>query len=331
MRKIRFALVSTLGVAIAISLLSTKSFADQTAFCSAYARSSVLSHIDNIKSQCGFKGEKWSPGLRKHQSWCLNSTKSKAKQHLKRHQIDLQNCGRSMQRNLTWDELSFSVQNKLFAELILAVTMDDIESLKLFEKQGIDLTFEWRLIDGGLLYWAISNQAAKVIHYLLEEKSANPNSTSNGGPNPLVKLINRSGPVNYRLLDYLLRKGAKPNHGGEDYSDDSFPLTTAASNNDLQSVRILLKHNANPNLYESVPPLMMAISHNNFRMVDLLLKFGANPNLGVNGLKCLGTMKEQKSGEFFAMDSALTLGNKSIINALKQSNAKTTKYCLSAS
>ena len=133
----------------------------------------------------------------------------------------------------------------------------------------VDLDFEWRLIDGGLLFWAISKQATQVARYLIELKSANPNLTSNGGPNPLVKLLNSASGVNYRLLDYLLQKGLRPNHGGEDFSDESYPITSAAMNNDLQSVQILLRHNANPNLYESVPPLMIAIYHNNSRMVDI--------------------------------------------------------------
>lgn len=305
--------------------------AKQKAFCSSYAKSSVLSHIYNVKSNCGFKGDLWSPGLKQHQMWCLAGNEPDAKKNTLIQNKLLESCGRSLNRKLDWDEMDFSIQNQLFGALVLAVEMDDVDSPKVFETEGVDLNFEWRLIDGGLLYWAISNQASRVTHYLIEEKSANPNLTSNGCPNPLVKLLNHTPNVNYRLLDYLLRKGVRPSHGGEDYSDDSFPLTTAANNNDLQSVRLLLEYQADPNLYESVPPLIMAIDNNNSRMVDLLLKHGANINRDLNGLSCQLIKKTGAYGDLLAMDSTKLINNSRIIAALTRLGAKTTKHCLKGS
>ncbi|MGB1311517.1 MAG: ankyrin repeat domain-containing protein [Leucothrix sp.] len=329
MRKTSFAFQCVMGMGLVGLLLSSiATYANEKAICSAYARNSVLAHIENIKSECGFKGALWSPGLHQHQTWCLQKNIVSAKQNSVDRQAQLDRCGRVMQRELTWDELDFRVQNDLFGELIMAVAMDDIDSLKLFESQGVDLTFEWRLIDGGLLYWAISNQATQVVRYLIEQKSANPNLTVNGGPNPLVKLLNHAPDANYRLLAYLLQQGARPNHGGEDYSDASFPLTTASANNDLEAVRLLLKFQANPNLYESIPPLMMAIYQKNSRMVDLLLKSGANPNRGLNRLSCQEIRKQRPTGELLAMDAAISAGNSRIIDALSQRGAKTTAQCL---
>ena len=316
-------------VIVYLLVLSQGGIANEVAFCSDYARSSVLAHIQNIKSECGFATTLWNPGLRQHQKWCLRGNTNKAQQRQAARAELLEQCGRAMQRSLSWQELDFSVQNKLFGELIVAVSMDDVDSLKLFEAQGVDLNFEWHLIEGGILYWAIANQASQVTHYLIEQKSANPNATRNGGPNPLVTLLNHPSNVNYRLLDYLLRKGARPNHGGEDYSDDSFPLTTAAVNNDLESVRLLLKYNADPNLYESVPALMVAVYNNNSRMVDLLLNAGANPNRGLNGLDCSSIRSSQTRGNLLAMDSAMISGNIRITNSLSKSGAKTTLQCLS--
>lgn len=327
MRRSRFVVLKVLGFWLIFLLSSTSLQAKQKAFCSAYAQSSVLAHIQNIKSECGFKGQLWSPGLRKHQTWCLDGNESTAKKNMLLHKQKLAKCGRTMQRELEWEEIDFIVQNELFGELIMAIAMDDIDSLKLFESEGIDLGFEWHLIDGGLLYWAISNQAPQVSRYLIENKSANPNLTSNGGPNPLVKLLSNSPEVNYRLLDYLLRKGAKPNHSGEGFSDDSLPLRVAAGNNDLIGVKILLKYRADPNLYVSIPPLMVAIYRNNSRMVDLLLNAGANPNRGLEGLSCSDIKKYKSTGELLAMDAALAGGNTRIIKVLSSARAKTTKQC----
>ena len=329
MRKTNFAFINALGLGVLLLLFMSNSLqaGQQKAFCSAYAQSSVLAHIKNIKSECGFRGKLWSPKLRHHQKWCLEKNELIAKQNIRLRERQLERCGRTMQRSFEWDKLSFTVQNKLFGELILAIAMDDIDSLKLFESEGVDLGFEWHLIDGGLLYWAINNQASQVSRYLIESKSADPNLTSNGGPNPLVKLLNNTPDVNYRLLDYLLKAGAKPNHGGEDFSDVSLPIRVAAGNNDLQAVQILLKHRANPNLYESIPPLIVAIYLNNSRMVDLLLNSGAKPNLGLEGLSCKDISRQKAAGELMPMDAALAGANSRIINALLRSNAKTTKQC----
>ena len=331
MSEARYTFIYKLCLSLTLTFVNVNGQADQTAFCSSYAKSSVLSHINNVKSACGFKGQLWDPSLKQHQTWCLNNNLSTAKQNLLDRIRLLEVCGRSMQRELEWVETDFFIQNELFGELINAVAMDDVDSLKLFEEQGVDLHFEWHLIDGGILYWAISKQASKVVHYLIEDKRANPNLTSNGGPNPLVKLLNNAPRVNYRLLDYLLRKGASPNHGGEDFSDESFPLTTAAAHNDLESVRLLLKYQANSNLYESVPPLMMAIYNNNSRMVDLLLTAGAKPNHGLNGLSCKKIYKTRSYGDLLALDAAKKIENSRIIVALLRLGAKTTEECLSGS
>ena len=331
MKKINSCTIKNLCIGLFFLIAIDAAWADKVSKCSKYAQNSVLSHIANIKSECGFKGVLWNPGLRKHQKWCLDNSEFSRKKKVALRQQQLEQCGKTMQRDSPWAEIDFSIQNDLFGELITAIAMDDIDSLRLFEAQGVDLNFEWHIVDGGLLFWAISKQASLVSRYLIEEKAANPNLTANGGPNPLVKLLNNAPEVNYRLLDYLLRKGLRPNHGGEEFSDESFPITTAAMNNDLQSVRILLEYKANPNLYESVPPLMVAIYHNNSRMVDLLLKHGANQNRGLDGHNCKEIHKDRSTGDLLPMDAALKSGNTRIIKALSKVSAKTTAQCLSGS
>jgi len=333
MQKSSFAFIATLGLGITFLLYSVSLQANPLSVCSAYAQDSVLAQIKNTKSECGLTGELWSPSFRQHKTWCLSQSnrKSVVRQRSLQKTQQLERCGRTMQRQLPWAQLTFRVQNKLFGELISTIPMDDLETLVLFEKEGVNLNFEWRLIDGGLLYWAISNQAYRVSNYLIENWAANPNLTANGGPNPLVKLLNNAPDVNYFFLEYLLKNGARPNHGGEDYSDESFPLLAAVANNDLKSAQILLKYNANPNLYESVPPLMIAVYRNNSQMVDLLLNSGANPNVGLEGLNCQDIQKRQAQGELLALDSALTAKNSFVINALISRGAKTTQQCLSRS
>ena len=80
-----YTLLKKLSLIFTLTVVSVNGQADQTAFCSNYAKSSVLSHINNVKSECGFKGQLWNPGLKQHQTWCLDGNASTAKQNLLDH------------------------------------------------------------------------------------------------------------------------------------------------------------------------------------------------------------------------------------------------------
>jgi len=303
--------------------------AENSHFCSDYARQSVLQHIHNLKGSCHLNGDHWSPLLRKQQNWCLEHDTSLVTHTLQTRTQQLKQCGhRSMQRALDWKELPYRTKNNLMAAVIHATQVDDIASVRLFEAQGVDLDFEWQMTQGGLLYWAISHQAPQVCHYLIEEKQADPTLSRNGGPNPLVNLLNNTPNVNYRLLRYLLQKGAMPNHGGEDFSEVSLPLPVATANNDLQAVSILLEHQADPNLFEVIPPLMIAIDQNNARLVDVLLTAGADPNMGFSHLNCKKIHHEQLEGEYLPLDRARQNNNPRIIKLLNEAGAVSSEQCV---
>ena len=300
--------------------------------CDEYASKSVLQQITSIESGCDLIGEHWSPLFNKHQRWCLQQSVALPSQSMKHRHQQLAQCGRLQSKgSRRWSDLPYGTKNQLAAALVQAIKHDDLISLQLFESQGFDLGFEWDMTQGGLLYWAISNQASQVVHYLIDTKQANPNLSRNGGPNPLVNLLNHISMVNYRLLEYLLQNGAMPNHGGEDFSETALPLPVATANNDLQAVKILLRYKADPNLFELIPPLMMAIDQNNSAIVDTLLDAGANPNVGMSHMSCKQVASHEIPGEYLPLDAAQKHGNKDIIASIVKAGGKSSTQCRSGS
>ena len=305
--------------------------ATDTISCSDYANKSVLQHVANIKSGCHLVGKHWSPLFKQQQEWCLQQPETEPAKALEHRQQQLVQCGRLESRAAQdWQSLPYRTKNQMAAALIQAIQQDDLASLLLFERQGFDLGFEWQMTQGGLLYWAISSQAAQVTHYLIERRQANPNLSRNGGPNPLVNLLNHVTKVDYRLLSYLLQNGAMPNHGGEDFSEAALPLPVATANNDLQAVKILLRYKANPNLFELMPPLMMAIDQGNVGTLKALLKAGANPNIGMSHLSCQQVGRDNIPGEYLPLDAAINHGNKRIISLIVEAGGKSSSQCRSA-
>lgn len=306
----------------------TPANASNAVFCNDFATKSVVQYVANIKGSCGLTGIHWSPLTTHHRDWCASSLSHHVHQVLQQRNQQLMKCGRLERRlSLSWSDLPYHTKNQLTTELIQAIRHDDIASVMTFEREGVDLNFEWQMTRGGLLYWAISSQATQVVRYLIDLKQANPNLSRNGGPNPIVNLLNHVPNVDYSLLRYLLQHGAKPNHGGEDFSENTIPLLVATANNDPQSVAILLEYKANPNLFAYIPPLMMAVDQGNAYIVDLLLKAGASPNVGLNHLSCQRVYREQVSGNYLPVDAAIDKQYPQIISLIRSAGGRSSEQC----
>ena len=313
----------TLMVSVLSATLATATPAPN---CSYYARHSVAMHIKNVKAHCGLSGSEWSPHHAIHRRWCLKADNYTVDATTVSRQQQLKACRRKLLMSQTWEEMDYRTRNKLTAALLETVKQDDIEALRVFESYGVDLRFEWKMTQGSLLYWAINSQSPRVIYYLIRRIGLDPNLTTNGGPNPLVNLLNAKK-VNHRLLSYLLSNGLHPNHGGEDFSDGSLPLPVAVKRNDFQAVAILLKAGANPNLFDASSPLLTAIENGNDRIVNKLLQASANVNVGTNHLSCISIKKQALTGDLMPMDKAIKQGNPRMISMLKNKGALTASQC----
>ena len=291
-------------------------------YCSGYAKTAVIQHINNLKHNCGFKGLRWSPLYHGQRKWCLTVRQSIAENEKKiRNKRLKQDCKIEPLGNLAWTKVEHVQKNKVIASAIDAAKKDDVMSLKIFRSQKVSLAHEWQGNYGSILYHAISDQKFQAVRYLI--KFDTPNRTSNGGPNPLTNILN-SSKVNYSLLEFLLRKGAHPNWSGELADDSTAPLYLAISKNDLRAVRILLKNSANPNYLVNQPPLILAIKKGNIAAVKLLLKYGANVNLAEYNILCKNV---KQSNIQMPLDFAQQGGNHQIIQLLMKKGAKTGDSC----
>lgn len=89
----------------------------------------------------------------------------------------------------------------------------------------------------------------------------------------------------FEMIEYLLKHGADVN-AREHYFDGDSPLMLAVGKNNLDLVKLLVEHGANPNIKyidevgdtEGYTPFLLAIQNNNFDMVKLLVEHGANVN-----------------------------------------------------
>ena len=74
---------------------------------------------------------------------------------------------------------------------------------------------------------------------------------------------------NLALAEYLLKRGSTPN----------YCLWAAAFNNDLEAVRLLVRHGAKVNdSFENETPFLSAIKTSHFRSAEELLKLGSDVN-----------------------------------------------------
>lgn len=118
-----------------------------------------------------------------------------------------------------------------------------------------------------LLQFAIARNDAETLRALLE---GGVTSVPNKPKLDLTPLQFAASRKNMELVRLLLAHGADPNEGDE----MGGALINAITSRDVETARLLLEAGANPNGV-SMPPLMMATHNKDTAMVELLLRFGA--------------------------------------------------------
>ncbi|GLU07652.1 hypothetical protein SLE2022_246020 [Rubroshorea leprosula] len=115
-------------------------------------------------------------------------------------------------------------------------------------------------------------------------KSASPNAPTKKGRTPLHYAA-EFGPK--KLIELLISKGAEINA----MADCGAPLLYAAAKGKHEFVKVLLDHNADPNVisHDQFSPLLFSILAKSIECMKLLLKAGADPNIcGSKGMTPLG-------------------------------------------
>ncbi|KAK4427675.1 protein STIP1 [Sesamum alatum] len=187
----------------------------------------------------------------------------------------------------------------------------------------------------GALHFAAREGQTEVCKYLLEELKLDVNTKDEDGETPLTHaarqghtatakyLVDRgadpsipselgttalhhsAGIGDIELLKVLLAKGVNVDL----QSDAGTPLIWAAGHAQKDSVKVLLEHNADPNVKteDDITPLLSAVAAGSLPCLELLIKAGATVNVTAGGATPL----------HIAADG----GNPEIINCLLQAGA----------
>ena len=293
-------------------------------FCDNYAKQGVAQHISNLAHSCNLNGLRWSANFISQKAWCRTVRRVIAQGETRARRAALTACGVPANIRKPWNTISYRQQNAIIGAAAIRTRDDDVRSLRIFEREGVDLTHEWDGNSGTILFHAIDNQAPKSVHYLI--KKDDPNRTSNAGPNPLANMV-VDPVVNYRLLRFLLRHGSNPNSTGELGGNASIPLPIAVGKRDLRAVKELIYiGHANPNFHDPAEesPLITALKNRDKKIVMILIRAGANVNRGIVGL-CADVRNARD--DKMPLDYALEMGNRRVINEIKRRGGKTVAQC----
>ena len=149
-----------------------------------------------------------------------------------------------------------------------------------------------------LLQSAVISGDYNLVHFLLEQCKADPNTTDNYGFTPLYE-ASRNGYD--EIIKLLIRYGAQPNQGsltldknlnfiGPGFEIENMtPLHCAVKHGLLETAEVLISHGASVNVQSKqeevvevncVPstPLISAVENKAYEMVELLIKNGAEIN-----------------------------------------------------
>lgn len=323
-----------IGFTAILTFMSSVVFAADARFCDQYARKSVQQQVANVAHQCGQTGLRWSPLYAGQREWCLTVRQPIAENETQARETALTRCG-TTSGPVNWRSLpgTPTAWDALFAQEVMAMKKDDVVSIEVMHRHGVDINHDEGFNNGTILLHAIREQAEKVARYLVEQ-GVNPNRTTNGGWNPLINMFTKWDPVQKKyisteaklsLLQFLLNNGADPNSFGE-LNSGSLPLDEAVKRNQLQAAAVLLSAGADPNKHDfGIESLLMrTIMKRNHQAVVLLVNRGANVNMGSSGKAC----HETEAHNIMPLDKAMSAGVAETIRFLRNRGARTNAQCL---
>ncbi|KAL5566301.1 hypothetical protein UlMin_029465 [Ulmus minor] len=163
----------------------------------------------------------------------------------------------------------------------------------------------------GALHFAAREGQTEVCKYLLEELKLDVDTKDEDGETPLLHAA-RQGHTS--TAKYLLEQGADPSIASElgatalhhsagigdielmrhllskgvdvdSQSDAGTPLIWAAGHAQPEAVKVLLEHNANPNIEtdDGVTPLLSSVAAGSLTCMELLIQAGAKVNVSAGG------------------------------------------------
>ncbi|CAI9102678.1 OLC1v1000980C1 [Oldenlandia corymbosa var. corymbosa] len=226
---------------------------------------------------------------------------------------------------------ALAVRDKVQNFLNAALT-GNIEDFKKFAKQLDDGKGLQQTVadvkdanNRGALHFAAREGQTDMCKYLVEELKVDVNTKDDDDETPLLHAARQGHTVTAK---YLLDCGADPtipsqlgatalHHSagigdtdlleclisrGVDVnlqSDAGTPLIWAAGHGQLDAVRLLLKHNANPNLgtEDDVTPLLSAVAAGSLPCLELLIQAGADVNVTAGGATPLHIAADHGSPE----------------------------------
>lgn len=162
---------------------------------------------------------------------------------------------------------------ELKQEMYMAVVMEEADRIKMFAKRGADINYH--------LLQAARFQKEIAVKTLLE-LGADVNSTDESGVSPLMALFYLEKKEGTRkVLDHLLKAGAKVNHSDNDGDTALTTVVNSAVSYDSaasrECIQLLLEAGADPNVKgaSGQSAIRTAIREGDLEVINLLLK-GAN-------------------------------------------------------
>ena len=298
-------------LSVPILLLVTQ---DLHAACKDYARQSVQQQEQNILSLCGYRGAHWKRDVMQHLKECATMSERDLQYRLKFRQRFLRQCERRLRKPLRGSVSGQSRSLQLAYALQDAISLKNLRLVQMLVKAGASVNYEKSLPSSPLMH-ALQKDALHIVRYLLA-RGANPRRLAPGEASLLIHVLLRK-PANHTLLRSLLAAGANPNISG-DKPDDEYPLVIAVKQGRYWAVDVLLRYNANPNLYKQRSALQLAVEMDNYPVTRALLKQGAHANLGEKRKLCQGEM---------ALDLAYYYSGERILDLLLDSDALTQQEC----
>ncbi|XP_078435400.1 ankyrin repeat family protein [Wolffia australiana] len=146
----------------------------------------------------------------------------------------------------------------------------------LIEELGLEVDIKDEEGETPLIH-ACRQEQLETVRYLLD-RGADPSASSDLGA---TSLHHSAGTGNIELLNLFLAKGVNVNS----HCDSGTPLIWAAGHDQVEAVKVLLNHQANPNARtdDDITPLLSAVAAGSVSCLKLLIESGAEVNIMAGG------------------------------------------------